>query len=247
MTRVDTEMRTPEDRESLKREIADEIRSDATLKRRKGCIILLVIVALLIITPLAWFATVAARTGLVHVPVLSSWLYSPAAPSRTVAPLIGATPTDIVQEIGSRSKYDPDNGLVTTSASEQELTTLIRQVGDGGDASSPFILDQAQIAVEEGYIEVAAEMAQNGTKVPVIVKAMPYAKDGELELDLQSVVIGGYAVPDAMVDAAYGAFGEQLLNSVRTAVEDLGTVWRVQLTEGSVAVTFLPKAEDTGR
>jgi len=242
MTRIETEVRTPEGREELKHEIEQELRDEAAHKKRRGCLIFLAVGTVLIVAPLLWLTTVVARTGLVHVPFLSSWLYSPAGPERTVAPLVGSAPVDIVNSIFARAKYDPDNGLVTTSATEQELTTLIRHAAEGEAADSPFILDQAQVAVEDGHIEVTAAIAQAEGTVPIVLQARPYAKDGVLQLELQEVVVGGYAIPETLVDAAYGAFGDRLLDAVHGAVDDLGTVWRVDLTQGNIGVTFLPKS-----
>lgn len=184
-----------------------------------------------------WTVVTVAKTGLVTIPVVSAWVFHPAAPSRIVT-VTADTSTD-------RFALTPGpDKTITVVITEQELTKLLRQSVGNRTTGSSWQVRGAQIAVRADAVELFVALAQPTTTI--VLEAIPtVTAAGQLQLTAQSALLGSLALPAQLVSIALDRSFNQLLAD-QFATEPVVPL-RATLTEGAIAITFQPKAAVPGR
>jgi uncharacterized protein YpmS len=231
-------------RQELRDEIKKEVKHQARRRVVMTLVLYLVFFALMLGLPFLLLAGVAAKTGLYDVPVLTSWLYDPPAPTRTVVPLAGSNSDDILASMTARASFNEVLGIVELSLSEQELTTLIKQsVADAAEAETlPFPLESVQVALlGDGVMEFYAVTEREGNQAPVLLQVAPHAVNGALELETVDFLIGSFDVPDFMTDMILDAVTSSLTEGLEQGLAVVGGLDDIFVEEEKLRVELSPR------
>lgn len=237
MTRIDR-IDDDENRE-LREDIREELLEEGRQRQSLSLGIWIAIIAIIILLPVLWATSVSTRMGVMTLPVISKWVYEPVTPQREIVPLAGYQMSDVLGTFGARSKYDFGTGFVDTFIKEQELTTLISKALSETEGA-PFEVSDAQIAVEEDFMELYVTMVRENGIVPLRARIMPSTDGRTLGMEVHEIVIGGYTVPESLTNLMFSAFGENILTSVQEGMAKLGALRAVNLQQGQVDITFDP-------
>lgn len=241
MTRIDAF--SPQERESIKKEIKQEIRSEERRRRLIGCGGLILVVLLIVGIPALYVASLLAKTGFYDVPVLSRALYKPSSPERTVVPLYGSTPDDIYRVLGTKIKYEPQTSQATFPVSESELTTLVQHSVAGARPNTlPFPVRTVQVAIDPDKIEIYVISPQKNRDATVRIRFRPYVKGGELRAEVQEIAIGSLVLPKKIGELLFAAFGTLVTDSASTAISNVGRLVNIELDQGIVRFVIVPSA-----
>ncbi len=239
MTRIDAF--SPQERESIKKEIKQEIRSEDRRRRLMGCGGLLLIVLLAVGIPAFYVASQLAKTGFYDVPLLSRSLYKPSVPERTVVPLVGSKPDDIYRVLGTKVQYEAQTSQATFPVTESELTTIVQHsVASAPPKSLPFPVRTVQVAIDPDKIEIYVISPQKNRDATVRIRVKPYVKGGELRADVIEIQIGSLILPQKIGDLLFSAFGALVTDSVSTAVSNVGRLVNIELDQGVVRFVIVP-------
>lgn len=239
MSRIDAF--SPQERESIKKEIKQEIRREERRRRLIGCGGLLLVVLLLIGVPALYVASLLAKTGFYDVPVLSKSLYKPSEPERTVVPLYGSKPDDIYRVLGTKVRYEPQTSQATFPVSESEITTIVQHsVAAAPPNTLPFPVRTVQVAIDPDKIEIYAISPQKNRDATVRIRFRPSVKGGELRADVQEIAIGSLVLPKKIGEMLFAAFGALVTDSVSTAVANVGRLVNIELDQGVVRFVIVP-------
>lgn len=223
-------------------ELPDELPKNNSLSLRGW----LVVVAIIILLPLLWITSVFTRMGVITLPFFSGRMYSPVETQREIVPLAGYRMEDVISTFVARSKYDATTGFIDTFIKEQELTTIIAQaLSETEDA--PFEVMDAQMVVEEGFVEMFMRLDKDGRVIPVRIQILPSTDGQVLQVEILEVVIGGYALPDVLVNLIYSVSGEKIVSSAQDSLSLLGPLRSLVLEQGKVEMTVDPSAKIQNR
>ncbi len=227
-------------RDELKQEIKKELRKEEKHKKRMACGGCALVVLLLIGVPTVFVASVFAKTGLVQVPVLSSALYAPATPTRTVLPLGAATSESILRLIVTRAKFDPHIGVVTFAVKEQELTTLLQHaVWGASEGSLPFKIRTGQVVVLPNAVEVFLVLPRKSGETTALARFQPIVREnGAIDFDVRELRVGSQQVPTWLANMLVSALDKFVTEPIRQQVATVGTLTDVKAGEDGV-VKFL--------
>ncbi len=241
MTRFDAF--SPQERETIKKEIKQEIRSEDKRKRLIGCSVLFIVIVLAIGMPTLYVAAQFAKSGFFDVPVLSRSLYKPSEPVRAVIPLVGSKPEDIYRVLGTKVKYEPQTSQATFSVSESELTTLVQHsVASAPPNVLPFPIRTIQVAIDPDAVEIFAISPQKNRDATVRVRFKPTVKNGDLRADVAEIKIGSLVVPQKIGQLLFSAFSTLVTDSVTTAVANVGRLVDIGLDQGTARFVIVPTA-----
>lgn len=202
-------------REELKREVRKEMRRGQRRARwgpLLGCLLGLVLFLLIIGGGAAF---ILARTGLVEVPVLSSRLYTPPAPTRVVEP----EEFDIeskVMDVFTESQEEP--GLMKIALREGELTAMFQEGAREALAEQGIELTTIQAAILEEFVELYFDAKIGGKDVRILARVLPKVEDGLPKIEVLETHLGGLPVHpriiggvlDNALDAALGEMGDEI-------------------------------------
>lgn len=242
MTRIDT---APlEDREALKEELLQEIKSDGRRRDRWRCLGCSIFFLIVILTPIVALGTVLAKTGLVTVPILSKWLYSPEFPRRSVTASTSSGEIDAL--LRARSTINAQTKLVTTRLSEEDITALLRKQvipppGAPIDPNKALPIEQAQVVIDPDALEVFVATRRDNRLVTVIATFQPRVVDKKLALNLRRVDIGNLTLPQFISVGVIDGFLRNGLKDVEAQVAGFGQLEQLQFGKGSMTIVFRPK------
>jgi len=236
-----TELENPETRQALKKEIMAEIKQDARRRRLLNCLGCLTLELLAVLIPLVFVAVLLARTGLVQVPLLTSWLYRPVAPSRTVLPLAGSNTADILIAEISKPKVNPNFGTFKISFNESELTTMAKDGLNAAGDSLPLKVDSVQVAVDADAVELFATSPQKGRAVTIRIRFVPNVDGGKLKLTINELKIGSLDVPPGASGMLATLLDKSLASAMESGIGQLGQLVNIELAKGFLRVEIVPK------
>ncbi len=239
MTR--TESGNAADREALKKEVVSEIERDAGRKKLAGCGGCLLAALIIIGVPLVWGASIAAKSGFIHVPLLSKWLYQPSQPERQVVPLVGSNSTAILKSVIAANQYDQQTGIMTIRFSEEQLTTFVKEAVAANPNLLPFPVSSAQIAVDPSGVELFMVSPQSGGSATVKINVTPRVEKEQLQFTVNQIMFGGLAVPNSLANALVSSISGKLNDSIRASMGQIGTLEGVTLEKRMMIVSFVPK------
>lgn len=229
-------------RNELKEEIKKELKHEAFHRRlfaRGGCLLTLL---LILGIPTVFAAGVVAKTGLVQIPVFSSALSAPVKPTRTVLPLGTSTSASVLRAITTRAKYEPHVGIVTFTAKEQELTTLLQHaVWEAPEGSLPLKIRTGQIAVLPNAIEVFLILPRKVGETTALLRFKPTVRtNGAIDFEIQDLRIGSQHVPSWLSGVLVSALDTFVTEPIRRQIGAMGTLTDIKEEEGSVRILLAP-------
>jgi hypothetical protein len=233
---------SPEEREAIKKEVRDEVHAEMAhdrkrrLLRRLGCFFLAFF--FLIIAPILVGAIIVAKSGILEVPVISSAVYQPIAPTRTVQPLTGSSADDVMKTIAASAKAGVATGSAVLTITEQQLTTIVAAgITQGTDTGLPFAISSAQVAILDGQMEFFLDAVQNGRQVPVLIRVEPTVSAGSLHFSVKEATMGSLPLPAFMVEAALQKLADSTLSQA-TGDKSMGTLTGLKMKTGKLEMTF---------
>ncbi|MFH1047770.1 MAG: hypothetical protein V1738_05700 [Patescibacteria group bacterium] len=241
MTR--TELDEPIDRTELKREILSEIRADKRRKNTHWLWWLLIAVLIILVVPFVLTMSLVAKSGLAHVPLLTSWLYEPVKPSRIVIPLSGANPEAVMTTIISRAEYNARYASVKLYLTETELTTIMNSAIANQDPKDlPLPISSVQTTIDDGSIEVYALITRDdGVQVPVLTRIVSEVQDGRLIMTSSELVLGSLVLPDFLANTIVRSLTKGLTEAINQIMSGGGTLEDIELTSGKATLLLLQK------
>ncbi|MFA6160555.1 MAG: hypothetical protein WC766_00055 [Patescibacteria group bacterium] len=158
-------------------------------------------------------AFVVAKSGLLHVPIFSSFYVAP-EPVR----LLQAKPVtwDDFQVLLARRIYAQRSvagGIYTIRVTEQELTGLLQGATVDALRNSLWEVNLEQIAVTPDYLEVFLKLKwQNTLNFDLLFKLKPKVdENGAIGFDVLEARLGDFAMPTSLIYPLVGnAFGRDL-------------------------------------
>lgn len=190
MARIEKNQPMAEEMSQMKGDILDAVRTGK--KRRpllRSCAVLLVVLFLALGGFVAW--TLAA-TGLVVVPVLSSWAYQAPAPLRTVVP-------------GLSLEAFLKSGSFDGNASDIPETTLTALVQDtlSTDGQTWFDEHKSQVARMDGGngVELYLPLRDNAQGSAVTARLRVSFDRGKVAVAVSGVTLGSWNVPPWIVSS----------------------------------------------
>jgi hypothetical protein len=222
----------------LKKEIKGELRREDARRRMAGCGVGLVIVLAIVAIPVVLAASTLAKTGFVDVPFLTDRLYRSPEPIRSVRPLTGSGPKEVMQSVMSRVSFNPVTSRTKFTFSEQELTTLVQGLL-ADPAALPFRASRIQVAADPDFLEITLVAVRPRRNAVVRVRALPEVNDGTLRFAANEVAVGGLLLTDRMgqvVLDTYGSSATKLLNEV---LSKIGRPHGIDLGKGRISIDLL--------
>jgi hypothetical protein len=232
------------DRQAIKKEILSEIRHEERRKKLIGCLIRFVLWVAAIVIPAFLLAVMAAKTGLVTVPWFTDHYYRPGEPSRIVNPLVGSDADNVMRAVASRARFNEAVGTMELTLKETEITTILQDAVKKGGSSLPLSLDSGQMAVDKDAVELFLTGTKDGRKVTVKVRAVPKIEEAELRLETKEITVGALTLPKFMFGLTDQLLDSVLGRSLTDSLEEVGTPQSVELEEGQLTLTVVPKLED---
>lgn len=230
-------------REEVKREVKEELGREDRTRRARHALGCFTVYFIFLGLPLIFVAVMLTRSGLVRLPILTSSLYRPVAPTRVVAPLVGETAEVAWRESLAGVKYEQTTGLMTMTMDENRLTTIVRQ-GFANQASAlPFKANDAQIALDRDRAELffytIGLWPNDGERVPVRLTFVPNVDaSGGLAVEVTEVVIGGASVP-AVLRAPMASLFNSFLRNEFTSQMPAGFAFRsLQVQPEGLTIIF---------
>jgi hypothetical protein len=229
------------EREKFKKEVIREIRRGERRRRMFSCFGCLTIQIAIILIPVAWAATVIARSGLAEVPMLTSRLYKPAEPSRVVTPIAGSNAEQIMSAAAARAKYNAGTGAVTLELKETELTAMVNSALAGQQEQLPIPVKSAQTAVMPEGLELFLVLPRDDRDVGVrLLLGLAVSDQGELEVTLKEGQIGGQTLPEAFGQLVSSVLGPVLGDALTSGMGEAGKITAIETREGVLAISVVP-------
>jgi hypothetical protein len=241
MTKID--IGDQETRQTLKKEIIDEMQHDVRRRKVRNCLGCLFLVILAVTVPTAIVSVQLAKTGLVDIPLLTSRFYKPTEPSREVRPLVGSKSSDILLASASRAKPTLTLGFVTLSFTEAELTTLAKDGIAASGNNLPAPLKSIQVAVDQDAVEIFAVTPQHGRDVTVRARFLPWVDAGQMKITPKELVIGGLSVPPSLSGALTLVLNKSLGEVLTSTISQIGHLVAVELDKGVLRLQIVPNMQ----
>lgn len=213
MSRVEKNAPVQDELRAMRGEMLETVKVNGRgVGKKTGCAIILL---LMLLAFGLWILVLAARTGLVMIPVISPMVFSTPIPDHRVS--AGILMEESVSTQLSRNVSDPN---IRLSLSEESLTASARRVLAGSNVN---FIDAAKTQVAVGTEDVEIFIPVEGKDTAVTVRLLPKVEDGTLTLSIRSVDIGALALPGVIVDAmlrpafdtSVGEFNRELEKYVR--------------------------------
>ncbi len=236
-----TELDNQQTRQELKKEIVAEMKHDVRRKkvvRWLGCLGLLLA---LVAVPVIFVAVMLAKTGLVEVPLLTSWLYRPNYPARQVLPLVGSSASEILLAQATRPKVNPNFGTFTISFTEAQLTTIAKEGLAAAGDSLPLPIKSLQIAVDDDVIELYGISPRDGRDVTITARIVPSVDGGELKIAVKELKIGALDVPESASQLLTPLLDRSLGQTLASSIGQVGQLVGITFDKGVVRFEIVPK------
>ncbi len=244
MVRIENSEVDLSDKENLKKEIKKEIKPKVIKKKKGffscgGCFLIFVILSATIVV---FLAGAVAKTGLIRVPVLTSWLYSEPEPSRAVQYFdgeIGETLENKINSAITKKATAQDIGQeinFTFSLTEEELTALLnKNIAPNEEPLNPI---GGQVAVNPEEIELYLDINSfsEGLDSAILIRFYPAIYNNQINITVSGLKIGTMPLPAFMGDALVGLFLKDYLNRASEAISFFGDIQRINLEEGSLSI-----------
>jgi hypothetical protein len=220
-------------RDAVRREVRQEVGRALPQTRKRGRnVTLLVLIGLALVV--LWGL---ARAGVVQVPLLSPGAYE-AAPVRAVRPLVGSTAAQVSQTVAASVQFSPNAGTAAVVLDEAQLTTL---VADAASRQAGANMVDVQVAVTPTFIELFANrVREDGSKVPMRLRAVPSSLNNELQLEVIEALMGSVEVPAWM----RRTLGSGAVAAFERSISGLGAsadVEDVVLQDGVLRIVLRPR------
>ncbi len=241
MTKTENDIEQQATRQELKKEIMAEMKHDARRKKVVHCLGCFALELLVIAIPVVFVAVMLAKTGLVNVPLLTSWLYRPNYPSRQVQPLVGSNAAEILIAQATRPKVNPNFGTMTVSFSEAQLTTIAQEGLTAAGSSLPLPMKSLQIAIDADSLELYGVSPQNGRDVTIMAKIVPSVDGGELKIDVKELKIGALDVPASASQMLTPLLDRSLGQTLVKSISQVGQLVGISFEKGIIRFDIVPK------
>jgi hypothetical protein len=226
------------DREALKEEIKQEMRSEAVRRKAIGWLGCLVLTAVIVLVPSLWVASLLAKTGFVEIPFLTDRLYRPAEPLRPVRPLSGSNAEQVMRVIISRASFEPASSTVAFTMDEQQLTTFAQ--GYLADPKSlPFRASAVQAAIDPEFVELHFISVRSRRNATVRVRFVPEVRGAAPDLVIKEVVIGSLRLPLWLAEYTVGVLNAGNEKAIAEVFSGIGTLQNIKLHEEELTMDIL--------
>lgn len=146
----------------------------------------------------------AAKTGLVTLPVLSKFYKGP-TPIRIVsAPSLEPQVFQYLLSSRLMAKVQAGTSPYTFQLTEQELTGALSSVVTQTFRDQDWLAENVQLAVTEQGLEFWGKFKQDGIKVDILIKLRSAVRDGGILFTPVEIRFGDYPVPLGLADRAAG-------------------------------------------
>ncbi|OGM01224.1 hypothetical protein A2480_01665 [Candidatus Uhrbacteria bacterium RIFOXYC2_FULL_47_19] len=228
-------------RDELKREIKAELSHESWRRALKAITIYLVVFVILLLVPILGLTTMAARSGLVKVPLLSDWLYHPDLPERIVLPLTGTDPNDIMSIVAARTSFNSTTETLDMTISEQELTTLLSGVilSESEVSNLPLPIKSVQTSFGDGLINVYALTGEDYNSVPLSIRLRPAVVGGLVWLKAEDLTVGSLSVPDAVANLMIKSVNASLNRAIEQGLGENGELRSIVVVGDKIKVSLV--------
>ncbi|OIO51190.1 hypothetical protein COY93_03585 [Candidatus Uhrbacteria bacterium CG_4_10_14_0_8_um_filter_58_22] len=228
-------------RDELKQEIKAELSHESWRRVLTAAVVYLVIFAVLLLVPVLGLTTMAARSGLLKVPLLSDWLYHPDPPERTVLPLAGTDPNDIMSIVAARTSFNSTTETLDMTISEQELTTLLSGVvlSESEVSNLPLPIESVQTSFGDGLINVYALTGEDYNSVPLSIRLRPAVVGGLVWLEAEDLTVGSLSVPDAIANLMIKSVNVSLNKAIEQGLGENGELQSIVVAGDKIKVSLV--------
>ncbi|MFH2062528.1 MAG: hypothetical protein ABIJ46_00020 [bacterium] len=231
------------DREELRKEIRSELSHRGRRRLLLSAFVYLAVLIVLLLVPVIGLATLAARSGLAEVPVLTDWLYHPEPPRKVVRPIEGMDTNSLLTVVASRITRDPVTGIMRLSLTEQELTTLLSSAVDSAAADDPSLSSavstvQASFG-DDGAVDLYVVTGSDYGGVPISARVRPDVVDSRLTLQAEDLTVGSMVLPDFLADMMVKSVLSRMDQAVTGLLGDSGRLESVGVEAGRLNVLFI--------
>ena len=218
-------------------------------KKTRGCFSCGVIFAVVMIVIFFWGLWVVAATGLVEIPLMTRFAFTPPQPSHTVE-IVSASPEawierEVLNQVSYRltSSIKPFDSEVSLTVPEGILTNLLR-------SSSVLIEDEnVAIAPGEGQVAVVDEELEifvpiKNTETAITLALVPSIENDELSILVESLYIGSLHIPKFIVKYLVNSALELGTDKISESIDNLITMSELRVTEKGLLIrgTIVPGA-----
>ncbi len=241
MVRNESEAPAAVDRELIKQEVRAELKRENRVKVLRGCAINLLLFALIVLLPAYFLASAVAKTGLVEVPLLTSWQYHPAEYTRRVVPLVGSTSEQILKSVAAKASFDVTTGDIALPITEDQLTSLVAAgLRDAGDAL-PFKISSIQAAILPGEIEIYAVIPRPARFVTAVIRFGLAVNQGQVEVQAKQLLIGAFEAPKSLADLVTPTLSKGINDLLSQSAGGMGEITAINLEDGRMFIKLRAK------
>jgi uncharacterized protein YpmS len=158
------------------------------------------------------------------------------APTRppTSVPLSSEEVQQFEEEVAATLENAEQSGPVTITITEQQLNTYLQREME---ADSEQMIQKPQVHLTNGKIEVYGQMTQASLTADAKIVLIPLvAAGGKPRLDVESMSLGPFPVPQSVVDQVEQRV-DTLLEDYLATMEGNFSVSDITVTEGQMTIT----------
>jgi hypothetical protein len=241
MSRIEKQTPMKEELTKMKGEVVREVRRSGK-RLKKWHIVGIAFLVFLVIFGL-WVCWLVAATGLVRIPVLTSFAYESPTPHRIIE---AGTPLETVAEAQFRSELTKrlqqgggtiKDDVLVFSASESSFTSSFRTaLEESGVGALEVGTSQISIQEEDGLV-LFVPLKDSELKTALLVEVMPSVVDEEVILTLTSVQLGSLKVPLFIIAMLFQPMLEAYVNDLNKELAGFATITDVTIQEGWMEIT----------
>lgn len=203
-----------------------------------NCCLFLLAILLVVSGAVVWLL---AAAGLITVPVISSWAYKTPAPIHEV---VSGTPLDVfLSEVFNdllTERLQSGGGTIAdrsveVSLPESAITASFRDLVAEVNIAW-FDFEKAQVAVDNGGLEVFLPLANSENNNAVILFLVPNTIDGQISIEDSQISLGSLTTPAWLSDTVLTPLLRQGLNPLNQLVGRYSAIEKVSPGEGELTV-----------
>lgn len=216
------------------------LKKDGRSSRRISLPFLLLI---LIFVLLLGVGFLAAKTGVYHIPLLSSLLYSGGKQPTRVVTSASIAPADFQQTLEKRiiETKPALDGSIGVEMTEQEATGVFKGMLREILLASGSTVEEPQIVITKTNIEVSGVFKNAGSSFDLLMKAVPVVSGDRVSLRVEEAYLGDVRLPADSFSALEDKIFHRSLASFEAKYDGMN-IKDVQLGDGSVRILFVPLA-----
>lgn len=242
MGRVEKNAKVQEDVAQMKGEVVKTVKMSGKGSQKGmllGCLLTIVIPSTFLVILAAWLT---AATGLVKVPVISSFAYDKPSPIRVVepgVPLDTVISNELTKEVTRRIQQGGgtiQNRRITLALPEESFTASMRTVLEESNIAE-IDPTNAQAAVNEDIgMELFLPLANNAQESAIRLRVKAVVENGLFDLLVTDVWIGDLHLPRFLSDMLLGPVIDANMEQFNQEIGKYLTIQQIRYGAGAVTL-----------